>query len=172
MRYARDWLLAESRLDKIQEYRESGKLLDVGCANGAFVHCATSYGFNAFGIDLDKNTDKIDRCCTNALRDEMDDYCDIMTLHDVIEHFADPLTEFDHIARIVRFGGLVVIQSPDFVCDEALKQGIAWKHVRPRIHLYMLTPGMIDDLLYERGFKVLERTYPIPGQQVTYAERE
>jgi SAM-dependent methyltransferase len=169
-RYWHDYNIAIARLDKIRTFRPEGRLLDAGCSNGAFVHCALSFGYDAFGIDIANSTNNIKRCHSGDIWQESEDSWEIVTLHDVVEHFLYPKMEIANLRRILRPGGLLVIQSPDFGCDDFIAQGLSWKHVRPIEHIYMMSSTYLTDLLVNQGFKILQRTVPIPGHCTIYGE--
>lgn len=170
-RYWHDYEIAKIRLERILGFRKTGKLLDVGCSNGAFVHCAVAFGYDAYGLDLAKTTNLIERCWSGDIAHEPYDKWDIVTLHDVIEHFIDPKAEIAHLWRILKRKGLLVIQAPDFSCEDFKISSIEWKHIRPIEHIYMMQPSLICRLLQNQGFTILEQITPIPGHCTTYAEK-
>jgi len=168
-RYWHDYRIAKVRLEKIKHFQQDGRLLDVGCSNGAFVHCAFASGFDAFGIDLASSTNNIERCSSGDISYGRPSYWDIVTLHDVIEHFLDPKSEIGNLWRILGNEGLLVIQTPDFGCEAFRTEGIDWKHVRPIEHIYMMSSVYLSDLLKSQGFRIIEVENPIPGQCTIYA---
>ena len=176
-RYAHDYFLARTRLKKLRKHRESGTLLDVGCSNGAFVHRALVEGRSAWGIDIAASVDKIPRCQTMDFNSyDFSPGCkvtvDIVTMHDVIEHCIDFNSWFKQLNKITVPKALIVIDWPDFSCDEFIKEGIAWKHVRPIEHIYMIPPNKMINMVEGAGYKILEEDKPIPGKCVIYAEKQ
>jgi hypothetical protein len=67
--------------------------------------------------------------------------------------------------------GLLVLETPDFGCEEFKMEGIYWKHVRPLEHIHMLNSKVILELLAKQCFKIIETTNPIPGKLAVYAEK-
>lgn len=183
-RYMRDYKIALDRLVLICEHRregaaghrDNGKLLDIGCSNGAFVHAAGIVGYFARGMDLYVRTGDIEHCFSKPMADFYggQGYAgiwDVVTMHDLVEHFVDPKAEIGHVHRILKPDGLAVIQTPDFGCVEFKEQAIKWKHVRPVEHLYMMPPEMLVGIMEDTGFRVVGEDRPIPGQFVVYAKK-
>ena len=108
------------RLDLLARYVEStGKLLDVGCGKGQFVHMAQTRGWNAWGVELDEGACNYARThlglqtVLNGSLDhpELPGEFDVVTLWDVIEHVPDPVGIFKHSAERLRAGGVVVVRT-------------------------------------------------------------
>lgn len=175
-RFRHDFGIAKDRLAKIGEYKSYGALLDVGCSNGAFVKCARDLGFQAKGIDV--QPDIIEYLRKQHLCDvELGDLLglqypaksfDVITLHDVVEHYYDPEPELQEVARVMKDDGLLVIECPDRLCDEAKEQGLEWRHIRYRVHLWVFSQADMEALLNRVGLTIVERTSPIPAKMALY----
>ncbi len=171
-RFWHDYDLALTRIQKISGFRMPGQsLLDVGCSNGAFVRAARTCRYRAWGIDICEKTDEIQWCTTAGIFDLLDYPWNIVTMHDVLEHYIDPMAAIEQIGLICAKNALFVLEGPDFGCAEAKEQGIEWKHVRPIEHIYMMPAMKICDMLEFAGFSILELQYPIPGHYAIYAEK-
>lgn len=176
-RYWSDYGIAIHRMDEIMKYKKSGHILDVGCANGAFVHHAYHRGFRAMGIDMADATGEIEHCYVGSLINhtlgDKYDYKDVITMYDVIEHFNDPVDQLELAWDILKNGGLLVIEAPDFEHSTTFRQlGINWKHVRPVEHIYMIPTGRVERMLTEIGFRVDKILFPIPDHYAMYAIKE
>jgi SAM-dependent methyltransferase len=161
-RYDHDYEIAEARLGRISRTKPEGTLLDAGCSNGAFVDKAMVFGYDPHGIDLFLPIPS--PFLSQGTVYDINENFDIITLYDTIEHFDKPLLAFSHIYNHLNKNGLLVIDAPDFSCGEFREQGLAWKHVRPREHLYMIRPKRMIELLEIQGFVFESLIFPIPGK--------
>jgi len=109
-------------LETIQQHHPlRGKLLDVGCATGLLVQEALAGGIEPEGIDVSPwaveraNVRTGGRCrilnLDEAKPSDFSAQYDIITLHSVIEHLADPAQALSLLFQITRPGGVVYIQT-------------------------------------------------------------
>ena len=96
-------------------------MLDVGTANGSFLKVAKDAGWDVAGCE--PNLWMTEWCRKNygitvtagTLFDGhyRDEEFDIITFWDVLEHTADPMKNLQECMRILRPGGLLVLNYPD-----------------------------------------------------------
>ena len=98
-----------------------GKLLDVGCGYGLFLHLAREAGWESVGVDVDPQavTYARDRLRVNALGGDLRDVrfpdgsFDLVTLWNVLDHAPDPLDLLEEVRRVLKAGGRVFIRTPN-----------------------------------------------------------
>jgi len=113
-RYDRALSLATGRLGEI------GSVLDVGCGIGNFLAYAQDRQLQASGMDVDSNAVKHARerglvaFTPQELDEQMpDSSIDAVTMWDVIEHLYEPRPVVQSLARKVRPGGAMLLETPD-----------------------------------------------------------
>ena len=143
-----------------------GRLLDVGCAAGFFLHAASRH-YDVTGVELSPYASEYARRefglrvltgdVTEAGLDG--ESFDVVTLWNTIEHMADPRGALDTIAALTRPDGLLVISTGD-VTGPLARQGLAdWNLMSPPYHLFFFSPRTIDLLLGAVGFRLRRIVY-------------
>ena len=152
--------MLESLINKNAIPNSKTKLLDVGTASGAFIEAACQLGFKASGIEpsfelvekgLERNLDiKQGSIEKNNLKDN---FFDIITLMDVIEHICYPKDGLIKIKKKLKTNGLLIINVPDHGSLIARLMGKKfWWYIS--VHLHFFTYATITKLLLETGFEV------------------
>lgn len=138
------------------------KLLDIGCAGGAFLQAARNLGLTTVGIEPNKWMCEYARTThgLDARPGVLADHkfpaksFDVVTLWDVIEHVPDPNAELAEIYRILKPGGTLVINYPDYQSLPAKTLGKKWPFWLS-VHLTYFAPATIRQQLKKAGFKVM-----------------
>lgn len=138
------------------------QVLDIGCAGGAFLQAARSLGLSTVGIEPNrwlsqyaKTTHKLDvRPGVLADHHFPDSSFDLITLWDVIEHVPNPNAELTEIYRILKPGGILVINYPDYDSLPARLLGRKWPFWLS-VHLTYYTPATIRKQLEKASFEIL-----------------
>lgn len=180
-RYDADYDVACQRLDAIAERGTvGGKLLDVGCANGAFVAAALDRGYDAFGVDPNAEIVQWSMWKREDLRGRIEitddamrngDRYDVITCHDVLEHLVDPFAMVRMAARSLVRRGLLVVETPDPACEQAKRDGIRWRHIKPREHPVLLPRERWSEMLEAAGMETVAVREPVPEKIAIYARR-
>jgi 2-polyprenyl-3-methyl-5-hydroxy-6-metoxy-1,4-benzoquinol methylase len=160
---ARERTFAKS-LDMIEKFQPGkGRLLDIGTAGGAFLGVAQRRGWDVSGCEpncwmAEWGSDhyRID-ICPGTIFDmalEEDDF-DVVTLWDVLEHTPNPLAVLRECRRVLRPGGLLVVNYPDIQSLVARLMGRKWVFLLS-VHLYYFTPETIRKMLAKTGFNIVD----------------
>lgn len=146
------------RLVAIRGFTAAGRhLLDVGCERGYFLELA-SRDFSVSGVEADVNTSAYARSrgldvFTGTLHEAHypGESFDVVTAFHFLEHVDQPLAELREMFRVLRPGGLLVVETPNI--------RTIWFHLlRSRWrqfiwdHYYFFDPQTISLLLREAGF--------------------
>lgn len=153
------------RLRAVAAFQPRGRLLDVGCADGAFLAYAREQGWEAHGVELNPVVAAFCRETLNlpVLAGDLLEagyptgYFDVVTLWSVLEHLHDPMAALREIHRIVRPGGLVVLAVPNTNSLDARIFGPAWAGCDMPRHLYILPDRVLQRMVSQTGFHILAR---------------
>ena len=129
------------------------KILDWGCGDGSLIGLLRDFGLHCFGIDAYK-MDIDDPHIFNATIDKADfpdEHFDIITCFHVLEHLADPLASMKHALRLVKTGGLIIIEVPniDSVGFRIFKR--RWQPLEIPTHLNHFTPATLQKVFESAG---------------------
>jgi SAM-dependent methyltransferase len=129
------------------------KILDWGCGDGSFIKLLRNFGLHCSGIDAykkDLNDPQISSA-TIETADFPDGYFDIITCFHVLEHLPDPLTSAKHALRLIKTGGVIIIEVPnlDSVGFQIFKR--RWQPLEIPTHLNHFTPATLQRVLQSAG---------------------
>ncbi len=153
-----------SSLDKIEKLRPNrGKLLDVGTAGGAFLGVAARRGWDVAGCEPNNwmaswGSDHygIYICPGTIFEMDLDESTfDVVTLWDVLEHTPDPKGVLQECRRVLKPGGLLLVNYPDIDSFISRIMGRRWIFLLS-VHLYYFTPSTLRQILEETGFQVMK----------------
>ena len=140
-----------------------GRLLDLGCAAGYFMQRAMAAGFEAHGIDLATWVADItrQRGIANVRVGKLaeagfpDAWIDAIHSSQVLEHLPEPHGELNEIRRILRPGGILYLNVPNYQCLSIVLGRDDFELNLPPEHVAYYTPRTLKRLLERTGFEVL-----------------
>lgn len=144
----------------IGNFSKKGRILDVGCASGFFLKAAKDKGWDVYGVepskwfvDYAKEKYKIDVTCGTIFDTKYEDnFFDVITIWDVLEHTDDPMAVLNECSRVLKKGGILLINYPDISSLPSLLFRDKWWFVLSS-HLYYFAPGTIGKMLAKTGLK-------------------
>lgn len=147
-------------LDKLEPYRKTNNLIDLGCSNGLFLECAKKRGWNVYGTEYAQEC--IDYCAKNNITVFKSDKLppefynlqfDVVTSFEVIEHINTPNPEIDFVKKILRKKGVFYVTTPNFNAISRLILKEKWNVIEYPEHLTYYTPKTLNNLMLKHGFK-------------------
>jgi hypothetical protein len=137
------------------------RLLDVGAYCGYFVDVAREAGFDAEGIELSRWAAAQARGLGIQMREETlaqsaaaGHKYDVVTMWDVVEHFADPLAEVRHAATMLLPGGELHLSTIDAGSAAARAMGKRWPWLMD-MHLCYFDRRTIRRLVEDAGLELV-----------------
>ena len=161
---------AQVRLCRATKYLPScqppPKILDVGCSVGATVTAAARRGWDAHGVDVSQSA--VDSCRRRGLNcvqydggklPYADKSFDLLTSWHVIEHVSNVATVLDDWFRVLKPGGILMLETPNANCWKARVRGEKYKKFWPAAHIYTFTPATLTPFACRTGFEWLPNPY-------------
>lgn len=165
-----DFLKIMPQLEKFLP--EKGRLLEIGCAMGTLLNEIRRLGWKVVGVEPEEwtcelarnkyNLDVINSTFQEA--DLQESSFDVVLLLHVIEHLPNPNKGLSQIARLIRPGGFLVLETPRF---DTLWFRLLKGRERSVIqgHYYYFTRETIQGLACKSGFEVVQ--LDLVGRTVT-----
>lgn len=139
-----------------------GRLLDVGCATGAFVAAAAAAGWQACGLEVSEDAAAraraagLDvRCGTLAAGAYAGEVFDVVTAWHVVEHLIDPVADLRRMRSLVAAGGLLLVETPNARSIGAILRRERWAQIRPPEHINFFDRGALERAFEASGWRPL-----------------
>jgi SAM-dependent methyltransferase len=140
-----------------------GRLLDFGCGPGYFVERAARRGWRAEGVEVGEWAQRAasERGVTTVhvgrlAAQRFPDGCfDVVTANQVLEHLPAPREELAEIRRVLRPGGLLYVEVPNYRRISILVGRDRFELNYPMAHVNYFTPATLRRLAEACGFDVL-----------------
>lgn len=170
-----DYLAAEPVLRRefartvafIRQWCDGGRLLEIGCAYGFFLHEAKKY-FDVSGIELaadaaiycQRSGLSVSQGAADEATLQRDEKVDVIVMLDVIEHLPDPCGTLVLLSRHLNPGGIIVITTGDFGSVAAWLCGRYWRLMTPPQHLWFFGRESTIRLAGSLGLRVEHIDHP------------
>jgi SAM-dependent methyltransferase len=154
---------AESRVRWLMMYAPDGVLMEVGCGTGEFAAVAAAAGYDTYAVE--PSTWAAQQAAELGLRVTVGDvgmWCDehpgelidVAVAFHVLEHLHDPVAFLQQIRQAMRPGGTLAIEVPNYACQAAGLDAVAWAGPAIADHVYHYTPESLRVVLEAGGFRM------------------
>ena len=185
-----EWLQMTERLLELEkQHQGKGRLLDVGCGIGTFLHLAREQGWESYGVEPSKSGSdfaqevyELDVRCGDLFdADFPSAHFDAITLYHVLEHISELNPFLSELRRILKpvgseqKAGTLVIEVPNGEGLQSRLQKVDWPYVHPHDHLYYFSAYSLPKLLRKHGFRDITLGKPkrvSPSTGVHFALRQ
>jgi len=150
-----------------------GRLLEIGCASGFLLLAARERGFATQGVEMSAwaSAHAREQYGLDVRSGRLEDLnlpaatYDVVVLADVIEHLHDPRRTIQHIHRVLRPGGVLLLLTPDVGSLTARVLGRRWWGLLDD-HYFYFSRATLRRLLTDEGFAIeritaLGRVFPL-----------
>ena len=126
------------------------RLLDIGCSVGCTVEAAKRRGWHAIGVDV--SDDAVAYCKQRGLNCHVVDHVklpfndetfDVVTSWHVVEHVSNVTETLNEWRRVLRPGGVLVMETPDANCLKVRLKGADYRRFWAPEHTYTFTPDSL-----------------------------
>jgi 2-polyprenyl-3-methyl-5-hydroxy-6-metoxy-1,4-benzoquinol methylase len=150
----------KSQVRLIKRYGNGTHLLDIGCGEGFFLFNASKAGYTTKGVELSQDAAAYARRefgldVEGKPFEKMqlpENYFDVVTIWQVLEHLPYPLATLKEIHRILKPGGLLATSTPDIEGIMAKIFRRKWWNLRS-LHINQFTAKTLTDMLNRAGFR-------------------
>lgn len=140
---------------------EPGRMLEIGCASGAFLARMAGKGWQVEGIEFSpaaaKNAQDAGfsvHCGSLESAPDPAEQLDLVVGWMVLEHLHDPVLALDKLHRWTRKDGWLAISVPNAASFQLALFGPRWYPLHLPAHLYHFTPETLKALLNAAGWRI------------------
>jgi 2-polyprenyl-3-methyl-5-hydroxy-6-metoxy-1,4-benzoquinol methylase len=147
-------------LDRLEPYRQSNRILDMGCGAGYFLDEAVKRGWEAYGSEFGEHARELSSgrgfevvVAPVSDGDFPPGHFDVITTFEVVEHLRDPLAEAKVFSSLIRPGGAFYCTTPNFNALTRHLLGEQWRVIAYPEHLIYFTGATLSDWLARYGLR-------------------
>ncbi len=141
----------------IKSLIKSGKILDIGCGDG---NLSTQLDLNRYyyvGIETAyaKITNPLIKSIGVENMHEKSNSYDLVTFWESLEHINNPLTILKKSFKLLKRGGYLIIECPNYLSWEKIPFQNHWFHLDPPRHLFHYSEKGLVKLLMKSNYRIV-----------------
>lgn len=144
-------------------FAQPGRVLDIGCGRALTLSMLKERGWQCIGTELSEELASLARLklgiqvFTNPLLTQCEfaaESFDLITMYHVLEHVQDPMLTLAEVHRILKPGGILLVEVPNFESWQARMAKGKWFHLDTPRHLWHFGKPVLATVLRSKGFAV------------------
>jgi SAM-dependent methyltransferase len=146
-----------------------GKLLDIGCGEGQFLHYARELGYDVYGLDIDEMSISVGKeyfNLKNMYAGDMDTFYrqtemgvfDCITFFELLEHLEDPRAFLSKVHDLLGASGCIALSTPN-AQRFTVKLGLREKYDYPPHHLTRWNWESLEFFIRDQGFEIITHQF-------------
>ena len=152
----------QKRFNLISSYHpRGGTCLEIGCSTGTMLDILKEKGCETWGIEPSGSADRAEQKGHRVIKNVFEkailpkDYFNLIVLNHTLEHMNNPKLVLKKVNILLKEGGIVFIDVPNFGSLSSKILGKKWPYLLPEEHKSQFTKGSLTKLLEDGGFKIL-----------------
>lgn len=148
----------DMRVRALPPAKAGARVLDIGCGRGDFLLACRRKGWQVAGVEQDaapimemRRSLDFEVMPLSMLDDLPDASFDAITMWHVLEHLPDPRRALAQARRLLRPGGSLVVEVPNFASWQARMSPTHWFHLDPPRHLLQFERGTLGAMIEAEG---------------------
>jgi len=141
--------------------KKKGIVLDVGCSTGVMLDLFKERGWKTWGVEPSKSGKVAKKKGHNIRKDYFErcqlpeNHFDLIILNHVLEHMDNPVKSLKKVRRLLKKGGIVLVDVPNVGSLSSIILGDRWPFLLPNEHKYQFTKDSLSNVFKEAGLKVI-----------------
>lgn len=141
--------------------KSRGRVLDIGASTGAMLDIFKEDRWKTWGVEPSKSAEVAQSKGHKVIRDFFEksklprSYFDVVILNHTLEHMDNPPDVLDKVYGLLKKGGIIFIDVPNFGGIGAKILGTSWPYLLPEEHKHQFTKKSLQDMLQKKGFELL-----------------
>jgi 2-polyprenyl-3-methyl-5-hydroxy-6-metoxy-1,4-benzoquinol methylase len=154
-------LVSKKNLVQSETRKQQGKILDIGCGTGAFLHTMQLAGWGGIGLEPDDTARKkaeelynIHPKPSHEIFDLPHNSYDAITMWHVLEHVHQLHEYIAQLKNMLATNGKIFIAVPNYTSYDAQHYAAYWAAYDVPRHLYHFSPASMKNLLEQHGLTI------------------
>lgn len=137
-----------------------GRVLDIGASTGVMLAIFQENGWEVWGVEPSKSADEVAKRNIKISKTKFEEadlpknYFDVVILNHTLEHMLNPVEVLRKVQNLLKPGGIILVDVPNFGSLSARILGKKWPYLMPEEHKFHFTPQTLQKILKEGGFQV------------------
>ena len=160
-------LAAKKKIIQKETGKTKGKILDIGCGTGGFLHTMTHAGWECTGLEPDETARtkafelyNIQPKSSEEIYFLPEIFFDVITMWHVLEHVHDLQEYVAQFCNLLAPAGKLFIAVPNYASYDAQHYGAYWAAYDVPRHLYHFSPESMKILMAQHGL-VIKKMQPM-----------
>lgn len=148
-------------LKRLLKYKNSGRILDVGCGLGLFLDLFDDK-WDKYGVEVSSEASSV--CQQKGIKmdgyDYPDNFFDVIVFRGSIQHIDTPLYVIKKCFDILKKGGIIAFLATPNTNSICYKLFEDLPMIDPKYNFVLFSDKMLKQILENFGFEILELYYP------------
>src|SRR4030042_3029194 len=162
-----EWLFKNFFLKKIKQIEEflpkPGRILEIGCSTGTLLKRLKSKGWEVWGVEPSESAEVARKKGIRVIKKYFEraklanGYFDAIVLNHTLEHLENPISILKKAKTLLKKGGILLVDVPNFGSLSARLFGRYWGYLAPGEHLWHFTPETLKKVFKKAGFRLIRQ---------------